>query len=227
LIRIIKDKFLTCFNQPIPYINDYNKVMYMQSNLALKQEKGYTYGDYLTWPEEERWQIIDGIAYDMSPSPTVEHQLILNELSRQFSTYLLDKTCILIPSPIDVLFPGTNEDIKNTKDYVQPDIIVVCEHKKLQERKRCTGSPDLIIEILSPSTAYLDMKYKRILYEREGVREYWIVDPVYKTVQVYKLEKDKYKFPDVYKGDDKIKVGIFPDLEIDLTLVFRDYIKEQ
>lgn len=198
----------------------------MQSNLALKHDREYAYGDSLTWPEEERWQIIDGIAYDMSPSPTVDHQLILNELSRQFSTYLLDKTCILIPSPIDVLFPEPDEDIKNTKDYIQPDIIVVCDHKKLKERKRCIGAPDLIIEILSPSTAYLDMKDKRILYERERVREYWIVDPVHKTVQVYKLEKDKYKFPDVYKADDKIKVGIFPDLEIDLSLVFRDYIKD-
>ena len=198
----------------------------MQSNLVLKHEKKFTYGDYLTWPDEERWQIIDGIAYDMSPSPTVDHQLILNELSRQFSTYLLNKTCIVIPSPIDVLFPKPDEDIKNTKDYIQPDIIVVCDHKKLQERKRCVGAPDLIIEILSPSTAYLDMKDKRILYEREGVKEYWIVDPVYKTVQVYKLEKDKYKFPDVYKVDDKIKAGIFPDLEIDLSLVFRDYIQE-
>jgi len=197
----------------------------MQSNLALKQQQEFTYGDYLTWPDDERWQIIDGIAYDMSPAPIIEHQLILKELLTDFNIYLRDKTCLVIPSPVDVVFLKEKENIKDSKDVVQPDIIVVCDHKKLQSHKRCAGAPDLVIEILSPSTASLDMKGKRKLYEGEGVKEYWIVDPVHKTIQVYILENNKYKFPEVYTADDKIKVGIFPDLEIDLSSVFREYIQ--
>mgnify|MGYP001048580708 CR=1 FL=1 len=199
----------------------------MKNNLAFKQQQEFTYRDYLTWPDNERWQIIDGIAYDMSPSPIIEHQLILNELSTQFSLYLRNKTCLVIPSPVDVVFPKQNEDIKDAKDVVQPDIIVVCDHKKLQSHKHCVGAPDLAIEILSPSTASIDIKIKRKLYEREGVKEYWIVDHVHKTIHVYILENNKYKFPEVYTTEDKIKAGIFPDLEIDLSLVFRDYIQEK
>jgi len=198
----------------------------METNLALKLEERYTYGDYLLWPDGERWQIIDGIAYDMSPAPILEHQLILNELSRQFSTYLLNKTCIVIPSPVDVIFPKSNKDIKDAEDVVQPDIIIVCDHKKLQSHKRCIGAPDLIIEILSPSTSKLDLKDKFKLYEREGVKEYWIVYPNDKVINIYKLEDNKYKIPEVYAVDDKFNTGIFSDLEIDLSLVFREYIKE-
>ncbi len=103
-----------------------------------------------------------------------------------------------------MVFPDSNKDIKDAKDVVQPDIIIVCDHKKIKSHKHCVGSPDLIIEILSPSTSKLDLKDKLKLYERECVKEYWIVFP-----------------------NDKIKAGIFPDLEIDLSLVFREYIQEE
>ncbi|MEQ8171269.1 MAG: Uma2 family endonuclease [Candidatus Eremiobacterota bacterium] len=195
----------------------------MKHNLAVKEEETFTYEDYLTWPEDERWQIINGIAYNMSPAPDLDHQTISGELHRQFANYLLDKTCRVFASPVDIIFPASGQDIKKTKDVVQPDIIVVCDHKKLHERKRCTGAPDLAIEILSPSTAYIDMKEKRNLYEREGVREYWIVDPVHKTVQTYILDGNQYRVPEVYSQEDKIKVSILPELEIDLALVFKEY----
>ncbi|MEQ8225684.1 MAG: Uma2 family endonuclease [Candidatus Eremiobacterota bacterium] len=195
----------------------------MKRNLAVKEEETFTYEDYLTWPEDERWQIINGIAYNMSPAPDLDHQTISGELHRQFANYLLDKTCRVFASPVDIIFPASGQDIKKTKDVVQPDIIVVCDHKKLHERKRCIGAPDLAIEILSPSTAYIDMKEKRHLYEREAVREYWIVDPVHKTVQTYILDGNQYKVPEVYSLEDKIKVSILPELEIDLALVFKEY----
>ncbi len=198
----------------------------MQTNLALKQQQEFTYGDYLTWPDDERWQIIDGIAYDMSPAPTLDHQYILVELSRQIATYLLNKSCRIFTSPVDVVFFKPDENIKDAKDVVQPDIIIVCDPEKIKNHKRCAGSPDLVIEILSPSTGKLDLKDKFKLYEREGVKEYWIVDPVHKTVHIYILENNKYIRPEVYTEDDKIKVGLFPDLQVDLSLVFRDYIQE-
>ncbi|MEQ8186404.1 MAG: Uma2 family endonuclease [Candidatus Eremiobacterota bacterium] len=198
----------------------------MQSNLALNHRQEFTYGDYLTWPDDERWQIIDGIAYNMSPAPNLDHQFILSELHLQFGIYLRDKTCRIFTSPVDVVFPKQNEDIKDVKDVVQPDIIIVCDHKKIKNHKHCAGSPDLVIEILSPSTSKLDLKDKLKLYEREGVKEYWIVYPNDKIINVYKLEDNKYKFPEIYTAEDKIKVDIFPDLEIDLSLVFREYIQE-
>jgi len=198
----------------------------MQTNLALKQQQEFTYGDYLTWPDDERWQIIDGIAYDMSPALSLDHQYILVELSRQIATYLMDKSCRIFTSPVDVIFFKADEDIKDAKDVIQPDIIIVCDHKKIKNHKVCAGAPDLIIEILSPSTGKLDLKDKFKLYEREGVKEYWIVDPVHKTVHVYILKNNKYIRPEIYTEDDKIKVGLFPDLQVDLSLVFRDYIQE-
>ncbi len=195
----------------------------MKHNLAVKKEQKFTYEDYLAWPEEERWQIINGKAYNMSPAPNLDHQAILGELHRQIANYLLDKTCRVFASPVDIIFPKSDQDIKKTEDVVQPDIIVVCDHKKLHERKRCIGAPDLVIEILSPSTAYIDMRDKRNLYEREGVREYWIVDPVHKTLQACILDGSKYRFPEIYSREDKIKVSILPELEIDLNLVFKEY----
>jgi len=197
----------------------------MQSNLALNRQQGFTYEDYLAWPDEERWQIIDGIAYDMSPAPTLDHQFILSELHLQIGTYLRDKMCRIFTSPVDVIFPEENEDIKNAKNVVQPDIIIVCDHNKIKNHKHCAGAPDLVIEILSPSTGKLDLKDKLKLYEREGVKEYWIVYPNDKIISVYKLEDNRYKFPDTYTAEDKIKVGLFPDLEIDLSPVFREYIQ--
>ncbi len=199
----------------------------MQTNLAFKHQQEFTYGDYLTWPGEEKWQIINGTAYNMSPAPAIEHQLILVELSRQFANYLLDKTCKIISSPVDVVFPDSNKDIKDARDVVQPDIIIVCDHKKIKSHKHCVGSPDLIIEILSPSTSKLDLKDKLKLYEREGVKEYWIVFPNDKIINVYKSENNRYGIFEVYTAEDKIKAGIFPDLEIDLSLVFREYIQEE
>lgn len=99
---------------------------------------------------------------------------------------------------------------------------MVCERKKLDERG-CKGAPDLVVEVLSPGTAAKDMKIKLALYERVGVKEYWLVDPGNKTVQVYQLEtSSRYGRPDIYTDTDQIKVGLFPDLEIDLTSVFSE-----
>ena len=118
--------------------------------------------------------------------------------------------------------PKAEEDDEKVCTVVQPDLVVVCEQKKLDERG-CKGAPDLIIEILSPQSAGKDMKIKFYLYEREGVREYWIVDPEHKTVQVFKLEaKGKYGRPEVYITGDQVKVGLFSDLVVDLGAVFDD-----
>lgn len=191
--------------------------------MSLPAEKGkYTYKDYLEWTDSGRWEIIDGVLYDMTPAPSVSHQGILMELSRQFANYLLDKKCRIFSAPLDVRFPEESEKYEDITTIVQPDMVIVCELSKLDE-KGCRGAPDLVVEILSPSTVQKDMKEKLSLYERSGVREYWIIHPVDKTLMVLRLGKNwKYGRPEIYSDKDKVAVCIFHgDLVIDLEVVFR------
>ncbi|MBI3583318.1 MAG: Uma2 family endonuclease [Nitrospinae bacterium] len=187
-----------------------------------KEDKKYNYGDYLTWPNEERWELIDGVAYDMSPAPSRIHQEISVEILRQFANYLVDKDCKVYDAPFDVRLPKGNEKKDEDIDtIVQPDILVVCDKSKLDD-KGCKGAPELIIEIVSPLTASMDYIKKLGLYERNQVKEYWIVQPVDKIVMIYKLMGNgKYGKPDIYSKEDEIKVGIFNgELVIDMKMVF-------
>ena len=188
---------------------------------ARKSEPKFTYGDYLTWPDEERWELIDGNAYNMSPAPSRRHQQISRELAFQIHDYLRDKPCELYHAPFDVRLPDEDESDDEVLTVVQPDIVVICDKKKLDD-KGCRGAPDLIIEILSPNTASKDLREKLNLYEKHGVNEYWIVHPTDNTVMVFKLSEKKYGRPDVYAEKDKIKTPILDGLEIELELVFKE-----
>jgi Uma2 family endonuclease len=182
----------------------------------------YNYADYREWPDQERWELIEGIAYDMSPAPSRKHQKILGELHRQISTFLLDKTCDVYMAPFDVRFPGQDEREEEIKTVLQPDISVICDPAKLDE-KGCLGSPDLIIEIVSPATVQKDMREKLYIYEKFGVKEYWIIHPVDQILMVFKLlPGNKYGRPDTFSSQDQVKVGILPGLTINLTTVFKD-----
>lgn len=189
---------------------------------AKKEDVRYTYSDYVKWPDDERWELINGIAYDMSPAPSRRHQEISMELARQISNYLADKPCRVYAAPFDVRLPEGEQADEDIKNVVQPDIVVVCDPAKLDDRG-CKGAPDLIIEISSPHTSGKDMKEKLDLYERTGVREYWIAHPTDKILMVFKLGPDgRYGRPYVYTEGDTVKVGIFEDLSIDLKPVFAE-----
>ncbi len=182
----------------------------------------YTYGDYLKWPDEERWEIIAGVPYLMSPAPSVDHQRILMEISRQLATYLLDKNCKAFPAPFDVRLPENDESDADIQTVVQPDIVVICDKTKLDQRGY-RGAPALIVEILSPSTSKKDLSEKYNLYERSGVKEYWVVFPLDQVLDVYLLDEEgKYLKAGSYEKGDRFKPSIFDDLEIDLSLVFRE-----
>lgn len=184
------------------------------------KEGKYTYADYLTWPEGERWEIIDGVPY-MQAAPTWQHQAISVELTSQFNRYLAGKSCRVFAAPFDVCIPEYNESDEEISNVIsQPDIVVVCNESKLR-KTGYFGVPSLIIEISSPSTARKDKLIKFNKFEKAGVNEYWIVEPENKLVSVFILQENKrYGRPDVYAEDDKIIVSIFPELEIDLTAVF-------
>ncbi|MFH0925609.1 MAG: Uma2 family endonuclease, partial [bacterium] len=175
-------------------------------------------------PEKERWELIEGIAYNMSPSPSKSHQRILRELLRQFANFLFDKKCEIFSAPFDVRIPepdkGKPDRDEDIESVVQPDLVVICEKSSLDERGY-KGIPTLIVEIISPSTASRDMKEKFFLYERVGVKEYWIVHPVEKIVMVFKLGMNReYGKPEIYAESDKIEVCILGQLTIDLKSVF-------
>lgn len=181
----------------------------------------WTYADYLTWPDDERWEIIDGVAYSMSPSPSRRHQDLSRNLERQFDNYLMNKDCKMYHAPFDVRFSEQSSSSDNYIDtVVQPDILVVCDKNKLDDRG-CNGAPDFIIEILSPSTGGKDLTIKYDLYERHCVKEYWIIHPAEQTLLVFKLGEDgKYGAADRYASDDKVAVPLLEDLVVDLGLVF-------
>jgi Uma2 family endonuclease len=192
-----------------------------------KSDKEYTYADYLKWDDNQRWEIISSIAYNMTPSPSWMHQDISRNLLRIFANFLFGKDCKVYGAPFDVILQEENKNEEEAKNVVQPDIFVVCDTSKLSKRG-CNGAPDLIIEIVSPSSAARDAKEKFDLYERFGVKEYWLVFPKEEIVQIFKLGKDKkYGRPEVYTKEDTIKVGLFDgELEIDLSLVFEELEEE-
>jgi len=182
----------------------------------------YSYADLLKWREDERWELFDGVPHSMTPAPSTKHQQILRELVVEFSNYLRGKTCEVFPAPFDVRLFAEELSDELVYNVVQPDVSVICEPGKIDD-KGCKGSPDLVIEILSPSTGKLDRWLKYKLYEKARVKEYWIVEPANNTVEVFTLnEAGNYELQAVFGKEDHVKVGIFEDLVIDLQVVFRD-----
>ncbi|MBN2443963.1 MAG: Uma2 family endonuclease [Spirochaetales bacterium] len=183
-------------------------------------DQKYTYSDYLTWPEEERWEIIDGDAYNMSPAPLRIHQEILTILTSRFYNFFEGKTCKVYVSPFDVRLPKGDEADEEIDTVVQPDLSVICDPAKL-DRWGCKGPPDLVVEILSPGSAGRDMKDKLKLYEKHGVKEYWLVYPYEQVVELFVAGNDTtYRLPDRFKNDETVESSLFPGLEIDLAKVF-------
>lgn len=190
--------------------------------LVSKADKKYTYKDYLTWSDDERWELIAGVPFNMTPAPSRKHQKILRELVKLYATYLTGKTCEVYHAPFDVRLPEASEQDESIDTVVQPDLVVICDRSKLDDRG-CNGAPDLVVEILSPHTAKRDMEEKFLLYERVKVREYWIIDPHNNTVLVYKLEdNNKYGRHKTFSREDALKPGIFEDMEINLLEVFAE-----
>ena len=179
----------------------------------------HTFADCLTWSENERIEIINGEAVMMAP-PTRIHQEILMELSRQLANFLEGKKCKVYPAPFAVrLFEKDGDTPEDVDTMVEPDISVVCDHDKL-DKHGCKGAPDLVVEVLSPSTRRHDRLVKLDLYQRAGVREYWIVDPDSSTVQVFML-KNGYLHPyEVYSEKDIAKVNVLDGCFIELSKVF-------
>ncbi|HWP00542.1 MAG TPA: Uma2 family endonuclease [Methylococcus sp.] len=174
----------------------------------------FTYGDYRHWPEEERWELIDGEAYDISPAPSRTHQQWVLALARQIAEFLDDKPCDIYVAPFDVRLPEGNEADDAVQTVVQPDISVICDPSKLDEAG-CRGAPDFIIEVLSPATSSKDQTIKKKLYERHGVQEYWLVHPTDRVLTRYFLEDGHYSPALIEAISGTTEVRILPGLAID------------
>lgn len=191
----------------------------------LDLNKQYTYADYLTWMFDERVELFKGWVKQMSPAPNMSHQRISWNTSRIIGNYLVRNSCAAFSAPFDVRLIGksTSKKAKSNESIytvVQPDICIICDQNKLDDRG-CLGAPDLIIEIVSPGNTKKEIDDKYLLYEENGVREYWIIQPTDETVTVFDLKNAKYQFRKIYNNVDKAQVGIFPDFRIDLNEVFR------
>lgn len=181
----------------------------------------YTYADYLLWQFKERVELIKGRIFKMSPAPNTSHQLISSKLQGNLFVHLKDKSCYLFSAPFDVrLFDMKKSAFVNRDIYtvVQPDLCVVCDKNKLDE-KGCLGAPDLVIEILSPGNSKKEVDNKFDLYQESGVREYWIVQPIDQNVFIFTLS-DSDVFVGLKPATEQLRSVIFPELSIDLKEIF-------
>lgn len=188
--------------------------------MAIQQinNKVYTYYDYLNFPNDEFVEIIDGKIFAMSPAPSRIHQELIMEISAELRNYIKSNKgqFKVYPAPFDVVLINENENENDSKNIVQPDISVICDKNKLND-KGCFGSPDMIVKIVSKFNPGNDYVKKLYLYEKYKVKEYWIVNPMKKNILVYTLTESGYNQPDLYTFNDKIKVNIFNNLEIDFN----------
>lgn len=187
--------------------------------MPLPREEHFTYADLVNWNEQERWELINGVPYLLA-SPSLKHQMIIGAIYRQISAYLDGKTCVPILSPFDVrLFETDGCNDNDIDTVVVPDLSIVCDRSKLDNRG-CKGAPDMVVEVLSPSTQRQDRMVKLNLYQKAGVREYWIVDPENKTVQVFQLIDGVFHVTEFYGVSDRAKVNVLEKCFVDLSSVF-------
>ena len=191
--------------------------------MALPAEKDrYTFADVLAWEDGERAELIDGEVFLMAPAPSRGHQRISFEMCRQLGNYLEGKRCQAYSAPFDVrLFEKDGDAPEDVDTVVEPDITIVCDSSKLDDRG-CKGAPDMVVEILSPSTQRHDRLVKLGLYQRAGVREYWIVSPEEQAVQVFTLSDGLLLPHEVYDRQGVAKVNVLDGCFIELSKVFSE-----
>ncbi|MEX2589779.1 MAG: Uma2 family endonuclease [Chitinophagales bacterium] len=185
----------------------------------------YTAADYLQWKMEEFAELIRGKIFKMSPAPSSDHQEVSSKLTLRMGNYFEKKDCRFFSAPFDVYLVKPNQDYKKSKNIVEPDFCVICNEQKIR-KIGCVGAPDLIVEILSPSTRNRDQKDKFELYEEYGVREYWIVSPENRSVILSVLDNGKYRPLRPCTEPETLQSVIFPELKVELKEVFKNVMFE-
>jgi Uma2 family endonuclease len=175
----------------------------------------HTYADYLMWSNTYGDELINGTAYVREPpSPTWSHQMTVTELCRQIANALKDKPWRVCAAPLDIRLPKSTEEDDQVDTVVQPDVFVVCDLHKIDARG-VRGAPDWLAEVLSPSTASYDQFVKLPVYERAGVREVWLIDPIERTLAVYQLKAGHYGLPTSQDLRGQTRLIVVPGVAID------------
>ncbi len=184
--------------------------------------KQYSYADYLTWQLKERIELIKGWIYQMSPAPALTHQRVSLNLTLQIAEYVQGNSCNMFVAPFDVRLLDNRKIKSDSKVYtvVQPDLCVICDEKKLDERG-CMGAPDLIVEIVSPGNSKKEMKTKFALYEENLVKEYWIIDYQEKYIMQFSLKNKKFLFIKNHFDDDILSSTMFKGLQVNVGKLFK------
>jgi len=194
---------------------------------VLDLNRQYTYADYLTWADDKMRELLNGFIRLMSPAPSLRHSVV----SRRLSTAMINHVdrnggdCQVFYAPFDVRFPANPDKTGDNQIYtvVQPDICVVCDISKLDERG-CLGAPDMVIEIISLSSQRYDLNEKFNIYEAGGVKEYWVVSPQEKGINVFILQDNgKYDAGTVYEGKVQVPVQTLKGLSINTEILFKNF----
>lgn len=200
------------------FFNFEKKAMEITSLDQLDLNKTYSYADYLLWKFQERVELIKGRIFKMSPAPSRIHQRISQIVNFKFLSFFDGNLCQVYSAPFDVRLPNKNGD---TITVVQPDLCVICDPSKLDERG-CNGAPDLVVEILSPGNSAKEMGVKFNLYEESGISEYWIIQPAEKTILIYTVENGKYiGLQPITLGSVAVSAK-FPELNVSADDIFKD-----
>lgn len=182
----------------------------------------YSYANYLTWLFDDRVELIKGKVFKMSPAPSPLHQEVSASISYNLYHYLKNKPFKVYYAPFDVRFPKESLADKDIYTVLQPDICVICDTSKIDDRG-CIGAPDIVIEILSPGNNKTELLNKYRVYEEFGVKEYWVVSSIEKTFLKYMLDSNgKYQPSRLFTLSEKVYSGILPGFELDLDEVFKD-----
>lgn len=193
---------------------------------VVSYDKLYTYADYLRWEIEERIELIKGKIFKMAPAPASNHQLVQGELFGLYYNFLKNKSCRLFSAPFDVRLIDPKKKSKKDEDIitvVQPDICIVCDIDKIDQRG-CLGAPDLVVEILSPGNSKKELKNKFELYEENGIKEYWLIDYIAKTILIYTLKDGKYIGLKPLIEEETIHSPLFPEMSFLVGEIFQSTI---
>lgn len=179
----------------------------------------FTLEHYLSWPEDERWQLLDGHAHAMAP-PLIKHQRVVSELGRQLGNQLLGKPCTALVAPVGVALPkaASNDDPRRIDTVFEPDLVVVCDPAKIGTRY-IRGAPDFVIEVLSPSTAAFDQIEKRRRYGEAGVRELWLIDIDAGLLTLWRQHGEDFGPPELRHAEGSIDVAALPGVSLDLDFL--------
>ncbi len=188
---------------------------------SLDLNRTYSYVDYLRWQFKERVELIRGKVFKMAPAPSTNHQAILSNLGMHFLNFFREKPCNVFLAPFDVRLPI----VKPGKNYtvVQPDISIICDGSKL-DKLGCNGSPDLVVEIISPGNTAHDTVIKYEIYEEAAIKEYWMIDPDKRMVLTFALQDRKYVGIKPYVEGQLIRSTLFPGLKIRVNDIFRKLV---